>query len=505
MSISTSDSEAPQTPGRLPDHRILTELSRFFSSHQPAFLVGGYLRDSLLGIPSKDLDIAVPGDPAPLALGLAQAIGGAYIPLGRAYGVNRVVLPESADLSPGDDAKSWIIDLTGFSGSIEEELGRRDFTINAMSLPVGSWLSPDWRQEVVDPFSGRNDLARRSIRVVHPAVFQEDPGRLLRAVRLATLLRLRLEPDTSRLIRAEAPRITRVSGERVRDEFLAILAADGARSSLEILDRLDLLCRIIPELALTKGVEQPKEHYWEVWGHLLHTVEKAELVTRGHQHSAIYSLAPWTAEATAYFNQPASDGQTRRTLLKLAALLHDIAKPQTKKPDDTGRIRFLGHAELGAELAAARLQALRLSSHGIAMIATMVEHHLRPAQMGQGQDPPTRRAIYRYFRDLGEVAMDCLYLSLADYLAARGPLLVHSDWARHATMVGFILRAGTQPSVSSKGERLVTGHDLMEHLGLSPGPQVGSLLEKISEARASGEVNTREQALSLAAQLLASR
>ena len=481
--------------------------------------MGGYLRDSLLRRPCGDLDVAVSCDPQSLAHRLAKALGGSYVALSPQQGVARVVLPppplgpsEPPDL-PGHavpqtgiaegiyDALTQVstIDIAGFSTTIESDLARRDFTVNAMALPLADWNSGQWRERVIDPYNGISDLTEKRIRAVSSSVFRDDPGRLLRAVRLAGQLGFRLEPDTSRLIRADASQVNRVSGERLRDELLAILAADGARGQLEALDRLDLLCRVIPELALTKGVDQPIYHYWDVWGHLLHSVETAELVTKGHQNSAIYTLAPWTQELAAYFSEVVSDGHTRRTILKLAALLHDIAKPQTKAIDETGRTRFLGHSELGAEMAASRLSELRLSARGIAMVSKMLEHHLRPGNMRQEGELPTRRAIYRYFRDLGDVAVDTLFLALADYLAAKGPELMPGQWGEHARIIAHILEPGNRQTATGKNQRLVTGHDLMQELGLEPGPRVGVLLEKINEARAAGEVNTREEALTLAA------
>ena len=230
--------------------------------------------------------------------------------------------------------------------------------------------------------------------------------RLLRVVHLAARLHFRMDPETTRLAFQYAPLISQVSGDRIRNEFLGILSMDGARGYLQVLDHLDLLCRIIPELAPAKGVEQPKEHYWDVWDHSLHAVEFAELVTKGHQNSPIYTLVPWPEEREGYFSQVISNGHNRRTVLKLAALLHDVAKPQTKHTDETGRTRFLGHPEMGSAIAQTRLTEMRLSSRGIAAVCKMVEEHLRPATMQQALELPTNRAIYRYFRDLGDVAID---------------------------------------------------------------------------------------------------
>ena len=475
---------------------MLGKLTRFFSDQQlSVYLVGGYLRDSLLSLPSHDIDIAVAGDAHAVGQELARELRGVYVPLTRAFNVARIVAE-----TPAED--SWNVDLAGFYGTIEDDLLRRDFTVNALALALEYWLDDNWRSWVIDPCQGLKDLSNKCIRAVTPHVFQDDPGRLVRAVRLASRLRCRVEPETARLIRASAPEIQRVSPERVRDEFLAILAGDGARSQLEVLDRLDLLCRIIPELALTKGVDQPRVHYWDVWGHLIHSVETAELVTKGHQHSAIYSYIPWTPETREYFHQEVSDGHTRRTMLKLTALLHDIAKPQAKSRDETGRTRFFGHSELGAEMAAERLAQLRISARGVARVSKMVEQHLRPANMQHGLELPTHRAIYRYFRELGDVAVDTLYLAMADYLAAKGPELVPEDWGNHARMMAYILEVGTRQAQHHRPERLVTGQDLMEEFGLEPGPTIGDLLEKINEAQAAGEISSREEALALAEQAL---
>jgi poly(A) polymerase len=349
---------------------------------------------------------------------------------------------------------------------------------------------------------GRADLAQKSIRALSPTVFQDDPGRLLRAVRLAGQLKFRIEPGTSKLIAANAALLAKVSPERVREEFLKILSLDGAKGQIEVLDHFGLFEQVIPELQSAKGVEQPKEHYWDVWGHTMHTVEFAELITKGHQNSPLYMCVPWTADSEAHFNQHATDGHTRGTLLKLAALFHDVAKPQTKSLEANGRTRFFGHSEQGAEVATNRLGQLRVSANGIEMVATMVEHHLRPTGMKNGSDWPTNRAIYRYFRDVGEVAVDTLYLSLADYLAALGPNLVHEDWLDHARMVGHILHVGTSEPVSPTTTRLITGKDLMTHFNIQPGPEIGAVLERVEEARAAGEIETKEQALEMAANAL---
>lgn len=499
---------------------LMARLAGFFSSAQVnAYLVGGWVRDALMRrTTGRDIDLAVQGDALQLGSALADLLGAGYAVIGREHGVARVIVPhhdgtEHADgLDDGEDtdlsetaSEGWTIDLAPFTGTIEDDLARRDFTIDAMAIPLDRWDAEPLGEMVIDPLNGRQDLGAKLVRAVGRGVFREDPGRLLRAVRLAGQLRFRLTPETGRMVAENAHLVGQVSGERLRDEFLDILALDGARPFLEVLDRLDLLCRVIPELEVTKGVDQPRMHYWDVWGHLIHTVEYAEGVTNGHQHSPVYSLTPWGPQTKAHFDQVMAGGHTRRTYLKLAGLLHDIAKPQTKSVDETGRTRFLGHPELGADMVRERLSQLRLPNRVIDSVAMMVNYHLRPDTMWQDVEHPTPRAVFRYFRDLGDAAIDTLYLSLADYLAAKGPEYSLEDWGVHARMVAYLLDAGSKPRVADRRDRLVTGRDLIEQFQLEPGPIFGEILDRIDEARGAGEISSREEGLALAARLLEDR
>ncbi|MCE2500933.1 MAG: HD domain-containing protein [Dehalococcoidia bacterium] len=482
---------------------LLTRLAGFFADRPAgdAWLVGGAVRDALLGREIHDIDLAISGEASRIGPAVANHLGGTAVPVA-AWNVVRVALP------PEDESgRPFLIDISGYHGPFEDDLRSRDFTVDAMALPLECWDSDDRFDTIVDPTGGQADLVRRILRATGDDVFSADPGRMLRSVRLANQLGFRMDPDTTRAIRRDAPLLSQVSAERVRDEFLSILAADGARVQLEILDRLDLLCRVIPELEAARNCDQPRaHHYWDVWGHLLHCVEYAEAVTAGHRNNAIYTMAPWTAVEDSYFSETVGDGHSRRTVLKLAALLHDIAKPQTKAPDAKGRIRFLGHSEQGAEIVEQRLSGLRLSNRVISLVSAMVLHHLRPSQLRQGWEMPSRRAIYRYYRDLGDAAVDTLYLAMADFLAARGPELSPERWGNYARMIATVLETGAEPPYKEVHARgLVDGHDLIDALNIPQGPLIGTLLERLREAEAVGEVSTREDALNLAACLLAER
>ena len=484
----------------------IDRLASFFAARETdAYLVGGIVRDRFLGRGSEaDIDVALEGDALAAGQDLAAELGASLVPLSVPRGILRVVVPGESGVA-GTEQKGRTIDLSGFTGGIESDLTRRDFTANAMAVPLARWYDEDFGASVVDPYGGKTDSARKRLRALSPNVFQDDPGRLLRAVRLSGELGFLIEPETVRLLAGNAALLPTVASDRVREEFLKILAQDGAWARIEVLDRLGLLEYVIPELMAAKGVEQPRMHYWDVWGHSLHTVEAAEGVTGGHQNSPVFSCVPWTAESEAYFSEVVCDGHTRRTVLKLAALFHDIAKPQTKTVEADGRTRFFGHSEQGAIVAEDRLRQLRLSSRGVSMVSRMVEHHLRPTGMSSDGEWPTDRAVYRYYRDVGDVALDTLYLCLADYLGAKGPELSHPEWLNHARMISHVLHTGTQKPVSATSPRLVNGHDLMSCFRLPPGPQIGSLLSLIEEAHAAGEIETREQALDLAAKTLTDR
>ena len=479
---------------------IIDRLTAFFDGRDvETYIVGGMVRDRLMRRPAgRDVDLAVKGDAVALGRELADELGGSPAPLSVPRGMMRVVLPPTAAGEAGYGNHGWTIDLSGYSEDIHRDLARRDFTINAMAVGLAEW-DVDFCGMVLDPFEGREDLLRKAIRALNPDVFEDDPGRLLRAVRLSGELGMRIEPGTVRLLISNGELVGLVSPDRVRDEFLKILAPDGARARLEALDQLGMLKHIIPELMAAKGVDQPRMHYWDVWGHSLHTVKAAEGVTGGHQNSPVFSCVPWTPESESYFAEVVSDGHTRRTILKLAALFHDIAKPQTKTLEPDGRTRFFGHSEQGAEVAAHRLAEMRLSNRGANMVSGMVLHHLRPTGMSNDGEWPTNRAIYRYFRDTGDVAIDTLYLCLADYLGAKGPELSHPEWLEHAKMITHVLYTGAREPVAVKTARLVSGHDLMSRFQLQPGPHIGLLLDTIEEARAAGEIDTQEQALELAA------
>ncbi len=475
---------------------LLTRVSNFLTEQGiEAYLVGGFVRDVLLGRATTDIDIAVASDALEIAPRVAAALDGKYVLLDEVNRVSRVVLVnEGVPSTKGQ----WQLDFSTFQGSIEQDLARRDFTINALAIDLNQLGNGYRGVQLIDLFNGQGDLEQGIIRSVAETAFESDAVRLLRAVRLAAELGFTIDKKTEAQIKRYSCLMSSVAGERVREELLRVLAISGGGQFLSHLDRLGLLTVMVPELGQAKGAKQPKEHFWDVFDHSLKTVIAVDFLLRQgawkYADEEVLAAVPWSAVLAQHFDLDVSSGSTRRVLLKLTALLHDIAKPQTKALDDSGRMRFLGHANEGASIAATVLERLRFSVKEVKLVGVMVRHHLRPTQMSQ-DELPSRRAIYRYFRDTGEAGIDILFLSLADHLATRGPRLDLAQWREHARTVEYVLSQHFEQESLSLPPKLVDGHDLINIFGMGPGPDVGKILEAVREAQTSGELTTRQEAL----------
>jgi len=478
-------------PGINPDLLgLLAKVSLILTQHNyPAYVVGGFVRDWMLGRETADIDIAVDGDALDIARKVAQSIGGKYVLLDEANRVARVIVA---------DEQLWHLDFSSFSDGIRNDLARRDFTIDAMALELQGLVSSS--PQLIDPFSGKSDLRKKLLRAVSQRIFEEDAARLLRGIRLAAELGFKIEPGTESLIRKDCRMAKLVPGERLREEMVKILALPGSDEMMRYLDKLGLLTEIIPELKEMKGVEQPKEHYWGVFEHSVETIAAAEFLLRESRwkygERDLLTVTPWSEEISQHFDEEVASGSNRRLLLKLGAMMHDIAKPATKTVDETGRTRFLGHTKQGAVVAAAILERLRFSGREIRLVENLVYHHLRPAQMAN-EGLPTSRAIYRYFRDAEGAGIDILFLALADYLATHGPGLDIEEWKQHNLLISYILTEHVKQESEVLPVKLIDGHDLMDIFDLRPGRLIGELLTGVREAQVAGELSTREEAIDL--------
>lgn len=460
------------------------------------YIVGGFVRDGILGRMNRDIDVAVAGDATVIASEVARAFRTRMVSLNEINQIARVVFPQKES--------SWHIDFAPLRGTIENDLSYRDFTINAIAMNIAE-TGHGWAQApIIDPQDGCSDLRNGVLRAIADDVFQQDPVRLLRAIRFSTILDLSMDPATEALVQRDCNLVTSVSAERIRDELCYMLEAPRAYDSLRHLDRLGLLEQIMPELTETKGTTQPKEHFWDVFDHSLETVAAVERLI-GEQVSTqddmLVAYVPWSSEIAQHFSQEIATGHSRGSLLKLAGLLHDLGKPVTKTIEADGRMRFLGHAKEGAVMVTQLMERLRFSNREIKLMQSMVEHHLRPGYLVSEQ-MPSRHAVYKYFRDTGDAGIDTLFLSLADHLAARGPMLDLDQWRQHTETARYMLDKWFQEQTTVLPPRLIDGHTLINTFELAPGPQIGELLELVREAQAAGEIETAEEALNFVSKRL---
>jgi poly(A) polymerase len=498
---------AKGTPHEFPEPHIFCLLRRLNSFLRSAgvrpYLVGGLVRDLILKRKTADIDIAVQGDALVVAEDVAKLMGGTYVLLHEENRIGRVVLPDKTGVS---GRSQWVVDFTTIEDTIYDDLARRDFTIDATAYDLAELIHDPEQALLIDPFGGLNDLHDRLVRAVSTSVFTDDPLRLLRAFRLSADLNFTIDDETEFLIKSDSYLIATVAGERIRGELLRLMVAPKIDHLLLYMNELGVLTAVIPELAETRGIAQPKEHYWNVFEHMVETAAAAAFLIRDgsweYAGEEALETVPWTEEIRHYFNTEVNPGSTRGTLLRLAALLHDIAKPETKAVDKTGRTRFFGHGLEGADTTVEILERLRFSTHEIKLVTAMVKYHMRPGQLAQDMQLPSAHAIYRYFRDTEEAGIATIFLNLADHLAARGPKLEMPAWEAHTRVSSFILAEHFKQASVTRQEKIIDGNDLMKELGLEPGPAVGELLEQLREAQAAGEIKNHDEAIEYAKKLL---
>lgn len=446
---------------------------------QRGWLVGGALRDRLLNRHTADYDVAIDGDPERAARSFARSNRAHAFALSEGFGAWRVV--------PRD--RTWQVDfLPVGEGAIEADLAQRDLTINALAEPLGGG-------ELIDPFEGLRDLRDQRLRMVSPDTFARDPLRALRLVRLACELEFSIETQTARTAKKSAGAVREVAPERVFAELKRIVSADRALEGLELMDELSLTEAVLPELGGLRGVQQSAYHHLDVHQHTRAVLAETIALERDPEPA----LGSHAAAVGDFLARPLANELTRWQALRFAALLHDVAKPQTRAVSPEGRVTFIGHDAAGAEIAREALERLRASDRLCEHVAALVRHHLRLGFLVH-EMPLDRRTIYRYLRACEPVQVDVTVLSVADRLATRGSgsseaIDRHLELARQ--LLGEALSWLANPPRPP-----VRGDELARALGIAPGPGLGRLLGELEEASFAGEINSPEDALERARQLV---
>lgn len=466
------------------------------------FLVGGAVRDALLNQASHDFDFTVPHGATELARRAANALGGDFYVLDPEFDAARVILTAESGVRD-------VLDFTSYRGAdIDADLLERDLTINAIALNLQD-------RTTLDPLHGATDLRERRIRQCSSTSMQADPIRILRAVRLAAALEFRIDPATRTAMRLAAASLPTTSQERQRDEVFRMLGGPRPDASARALEMLGVFPYVMPELSALKGTLQPEPHVHDAWEHTVSVMQYLDdllnLLLGGRQDDAnglmtsllALGIGRYRGRIAEDFEKSPNPDRTARALLQFAALYHDAGKPQSRSADSDGRIHFYGHEQAGAAVIEARAVAWNLSNVEISRARAIVENHLRffflAARNEDAGEPPSRRAIYRFFRDAGVSAVDVILLGLADLRGTRAQTLTERAWKAWVEVARILLEnLWEKPEESVTPPRLIDGHELMLELDLEPGPIVGRLLDAIREGQATGDVATRAEALELA-------
>ena len=417
-------------------------IDRLRSEGHEAYWAGGCVRDRLLGVEAKDYDVATDAPPDDLLRYFPDAIriGVQFgVVIVRRDGVDVEVATFRADHDYRDGRRP---ESVTFTRSAEEDVRRRDFTINGI-------LYDPVKDVYLDFVEGRADLEAKCVRAIGDPEkrFEEDKLRMLRAVRFAARLGFEIEDATFQAIQRHAPEVRQVSAERIRDEISRILMEGGARRGFELLDESGLLKVILPEVSGLKGVEQSPQHHPEgdVWTHTLIMLDKLDNPT---------------------------------VTLALGTLLHDIGKPSMFKRA-TDRIRFHGHVEVGMKMAEAICGRLRYSGEATEQVVALVANHMRFIHV-----PDMRQSTLKKFLRMPRFD-EHLELHRLDCLGSHGKLGLY-ETAR--------TKLAELPEEELRPPRLITGDDLIA-AGYQPGPRFQEILGDVEDAQLEGRVTTPEEAL----------
>ncbi len=446
------------------------------------FLVGGFLRDYYLGRLSHDLDFALNKGSIAFARQFARRIKGAFVLLDEEHGSARVIKNEAGAV--------YSFDFTDFRGAgIKQDLGLRDFTVNTLCLDLVAFSDGDSIEaKTIDTYKALVDLKAKKIRLVSAKAFIDDPLRLLRAYSLAAVWGFKFDAKALGQIKKDKDLITKPAMERVREEIFKILASPRAHEIFTAMDKIELLPKVIPQVSIMYGVAQGGYHHLDVWKHSLEVLNQLEIIAADARRDLTVA---------AYFDEAIGGGHTRLSLLKLAALLHDVGKPDTKKKEGD-RFTFHGHENVGKGITRLVAKHLRLSVKERYFLEDVVQMHLRPGYLSNFKQPSSK-AIFRFMRDAGSEGAALAFLGLADQAATCGPKTTKAKTQHHTKICRMLIDKFFEVKAAPAAKpRILTGNDLIKKLKLKPSPLFAKVLDAVEEAQALGQISTTDEALSLA-------
>ncbi|MBI9051936.1 MAG: HD domain-containing protein [Anaerolineaceae bacterium] len=460
------------------------------------YLVGGAIRDVLMMRPIHDMDFVVIGSAANVAKKLADELQGGFYMLDEERDIARVVIKQT-------QGKKFYLDFSTLrEENLFKDLTSRDFTINAMAVNVSQ---PGL---LIDPLKGVKDIKAGYLQVCNPNSFSTDPIRVIRAVRMAIQFNLKITENTLYALKEQVENLHQISKERIRDELFRMLESEKIASAIRLLDELDILKTVWPELADMKQVDQGKSHSHDVWEHTLGTInalenlwdmlvgefdeEKASNLLLG---TASARLGRYRGKLVDHFQQNINPSRSRKSLIFYTALYHDIGKPAAKVISENGEISFRGHDETAISMMREAARKIRLSENEVNAVTTMVKHHMQLHVLSLDSKVPSKREIHQFFKQNRSYGIDLCLLMLADLIGKYQHEMNQDLWFEKVNLVRLFMEAYfDQFDEIINPPKLITGSELMKQFRIEAGPQVGELLEELQAAQAEGLVTSKKDA-----------
>ncbi len=447
------------------------------------YLVGGYIRDYLLEKSNEDIDFVVEGNVEDIAKEFAESINGKLITLGGRHKFYRIV----------DNKRNVTVDLSQLKGNdIKEDLLNRDFTINSLAIDIdkiekGKIL----KENIIDVANGLDDLNKGIIRHVKENAFEEDPIRMLRAVRFMSQLEFELYDTTKRLIKKNKDKIKNMPYERITHELFKLLKYRRTYYYFNYMDRtLNILEEIFPEIEPMREIGKCKYHVVDSLTHSIYTLKVAEDIIYADSYFEDHVRKAYEEHT----KKIVASGHTRLDLIKLGAFFHDVGKPSAKKVDETGRIRFKGHEITGAEIVKKIAERLKLSIKERDLLYKMVAKHMLPLVLYKNNDV-SGKALYGMFSELKEDTLDVLLISLADIIATRKLLYPEEEMGKFKVHIEYMANNYlTRYKEIEKISNIITGKEIMQKFDLGENVLVGDLLEEVRKAIYYGKISANKEA-----------
>jgi poly(A) polymerase len=474
---------------KLPNRKALISLAELSARENvKLYLVGGTIRDLILERPIVDLDFSLPVDAIEFAKNFAKEIGVKFIALDEEQKTARLIFRGG----------SLYMDFSSIRGNdIIEDLLARDLTINSMAIDFNKLMQTD-SIELIDPYNAIDDLYSGLIRIPSAQTILNDPLRMLRAYRFSATLGFSLYEDSVNLITDYAELLKISSVERVRDELYKIFDIGNCAKFIRAMDKTKLLEQIFPEIIQMKGMIQNDYHHLDVWGHSLLALEFFE------SNAIPNSLIRYESKINSYLDFEIVKGRTRRSLLKLAIMLHDVGKPLTRSVDKNGRIRFFDHHKKGAEIALQIGNRLKFANRETQSLSNIVENHMYPLFLCSQKNILRRektRNILNFIKKMGSDCLAVLIIAFADLNATQGIKRSDDDLKNLNELISEIADTYFHQLDSPIGQ-LINGDELINRFGMSQGVAIGKMLALLKEAQINGVINDHRQAMNFVRDIL---